>query len=139
MPLKTEDMEEPALNLTPMIDIVMLLVIFFMVGTQFTEDESQYEIELPSVSSAMPLTALPDEMVINVTEEGNIFLAGEEKTLPELESALREARLRYEDQAVVIRGDNDCPYQNVMTILNICKRVRINTLQLANRVESPES
>ncbi|MCA9079282.1 MAG: biopolymer transporter ExbD, partial [Planctomycetaceae bacterium] len=70
MPLKTQAMEEPALNLTPMIDIVLLLVIFFLVGTQFTQAERQYEIDLPTVSDAQPLTALPDEIVVNVGRDG---------------------------------------------------------------------
>ncbi|MBX3440130.1 MAG: biopolymer transporter ExbD, partial [Planctomycetaceae bacterium] len=72
MPLKTQQPEEPALNLTPMIDIVLLLVIFFMVGTQFTEAERQYQIDLPAVSVAQPLTALPDEIVVNVAKDGSV-------------------------------------------------------------------
>ena len=62
MPLKTDTIEEPNLNLTPMIDIVFLLIIFFMVGTRFTEMERQYDIRLPTVSEALPLTNLPDEI-----------------------------------------------------------------------------
>ena len=49
MPLKTETVEEPTLNLTPMIDIVFLLIIFFMVGTQFAQMENQYDIQLPTI------------------------------------------------------------------------------------------
>ncbi len=60
MPLKTGTVEEPKLDLTPMIDIVFLLIIFFMVGTQFTEMERQYDIKLPTVTDAKPLTNLPD-------------------------------------------------------------------------------
>ena len=137
MPLKTQEMEEPALNLTPMIDIVMLLVIFFMVGTQFTDDETQYDIVLPTVSEAQPLTELPDEIVVNVTREGTIFVAGQEHSLSEVEQLLKEAKQRYADQAIVIRGDADGPYQNVMSILDLCKRAKINNLQLANRTGTP--
>lgn len=136
MPLKTQEMEEPALNLTPMIDIVMLLVIFFMVGAQFTEDESQYELELPTVSQAQPLTVLPDEIVVNVSRDGAIFVGGAEKSLAELEDLLKSAQERYADQTVVIRGDADGRYQNVMSVLNLCKRIKITNLQLANRVEA---
>lgn len=139
MPLKTQEMEEPALNLTPMIDIVFLLVIFFMVGTQFTEDESQFEIVLPTVSDAQPLTALPDEIVINVTSDGSIFLGSEPKTAVELETELRAAAKRYADQAVVIRGDHSGPYQHPMTVINICKRAKIKVIQLANRIEDDQS
>jgi len=136
MPLKTQEMEEPALNLTPMIDIVMLLVIFFMVGAQFTEDESQYELELPTVSQAQPLTVLPDEIVVNVAKDGAIYVGGAQQTLEQLEDLLKSAQERYADQTVVIRGDADGRYQNVMSVLNLCKRIKITNLQLANRVEA---
>ena len=135
MPLKTDQIEEPGLNLTPMIDIVLLLVIFFMVGTQFAREESQFEIELPKVAEAQPLTALPDELIVNVAEDGSISIYGETKSLEEVEAELVAARQRYADQVVIIRGDADGRYQNVMTILDLCKRARISNIQLANRVE----
>lgn len=136
MPFKTEHLEEPGLNLTPMVDVVMLLMIFFMVGTQFIRRESQYEIQLPKVTEAQPLTALPDELVVSVAENGTIYLGGQVRSVEELEADLRQAQDRYADQVVVIRADENVPYQHVMTVLNICKRARITNIQLANRIEA---
>lgn len=136
MPLKLEQIEEPGLNLTPMIDIVLLLVIFFMVGTEFTQAERQYEIELPRVADAQPLTNLPDEIVVNITRNGEFFLGREPRSLEDLESELRTAAARYGDQAVIIRADGGGPYQHVMTVLSICQRANISNVQLANRVDS---
>ncbi len=135
MPLKTQPMEEPALNLTPMIDIVLLLVIFFLVGTQFTQHERQYEIDLPTVTDAQPLTALPDELIVNIARGGEIELNGALVAVEELEAALRQAQQKYADQLVIIRGDGQGMYQNVMTVLNLCKRARITNVQLANRLQ----
>lgn len=135
MPLKTHQPEEPSLNLTPMIDIVLLLVIFFMVGTQFTEAERQYEIDLPTVSTAQPLTALPDEIVINVDKEGTLFVNGDSLSMDELRRKLRAAHERYADQSVVIRGDGELNYQRIMDVLNMCQQVNINHLHLANRLK----
>lgn len=135
MPLKLEQIEEPGLNLTPMIDIVLLLVIFFMVGTEFTRHERQYEIELPRVSDARPLTSLPDELVVNITRGGEFFLGNERRSVEDLEADLRAAGERYRDQAVVIRADGAGPYQHVMTALSVCQRADISNVQLANRVE----
>jgi biopolymer transport protein ExbD len=113
----------------------MLLMIFFMVGTEFIRRESQYEIKLPTVTSAEPLTALPDEITINVTPEGAIIVGGEARTPDQLEQDLRAAHDRYANQAVVIRGDGEGPYQHIMTILNVCWRAKITNIHLANMVE----
>ena len=59
MPLKTLVDDAPTLNLTPMIDVVFLLIIFFMVGTKFTELERTIALQVPQVSSAVPLSAAP--------------------------------------------------------------------------------
>ncbi|MEZ5940436.1 MAG: biopolymer transporter ExbD [Planctomycetaceae bacterium] len=139
MPLKNESAEEPSINLTPMVDVVMLLIIFFLVGTQFNKPERQYEINLPTVSDAQPLTSLPDEIVVNVSKSGVLEVDGRETTVDELEVTLRAAQQRYEDQVVIIRGDAESAYQNVMTVLNLCKRTRISNVQLANRLETQES
>ena len=138
MPLKTEEIEEPILNLTPMIDIVLLLIIFFMVGTKFTDAERQFNINLPTVSNALPLSSLPDELVINVARTGELSLGETPVTLPELEQALKVAIERYDEQTVVVRGDADGTYQNVMDVLAVCHRVGVRNLSLANRLEQGE-
>jgi biopolymer transport protein ExbD len=134
MPLKLEPIEEPALNLTPMIDVVLNLVIFFLVTTQITKEERQYKVELPKVTDAKPLTAMPDELVVNISPNGEFFLGREPRTPDELEQDLRAAAERYPEQAVVIRGDANGPYQHVMTALNICHRANISNVQLANEL-----
>ena len=139
MPLKTEEVEEPVLNLTPMIDIVLLLIIFFMVGTKFSDAERQFEIELPTVSDALPLTELPDEVVVSVAKTGELFLGDTLVTIVELEEQLKVAKSRYADQGVVVRGDATGTYQNVMDILAVCHRVGITNLSLANRVAEEDN
>ena len=136
MPLKTDKIEEPNLNLTPMIDIVFLLIIFFMVGTQFTELERQYDVQLPKVAEAQPLTSRPDELIINVKGDGTIIVGGEEKTLDQLETELKEAKQNFVDQAVLIRGEGEGRYQPVVDVLSACNRAEISTVSLAYRIET---
>jgi len=135
MPLKTEAMEEPSLNLTSMIDIVFLLIIFFMVGTQFTDLERKYDVSLPTVSDAPPLSATPDEVVVNVSQGGGLVVAGRTRTLEQLESDLRTAQQRYADQVVLVRGDGRVEYQNVMNVLAACRRAKIRNISLGNRLK----
>ena len=136
MPLKVEAPEEPTMNMTPMIDIVLLLVIFFMVGTQFTEVESQYDIELPTVAKAEPLTGGPDALTVNVHRDGTLLLGDRVVSAAELERELRAAQSRFARQAVIVRGDGPGPYQHVMSVLDICRRTQIVNIQLANRVDA---
>ncbi|QDU78845.1 biopolymer transport protein ExbD [Polystyrenella longa] len=135
MPLKTEQVEEPSLNLTPMIDIVFLLIIFFMVGTQFTEQERLFELNMPQVSAAPPLTSLPDDMVINIHQDGRMIISGVEYSLPDLEQKLKEARLNYDDQGVVIRHDADGIHQNLMHVLSACHSAQIRNISIAGQLQ----
>ncbi len=139
MPLKiNETSEEAAINLTPMIDIVFLLIIFFMVGTQFTQRESQFEIQLPSVAAARPLTALPDEIVVTVTHEGGLQVDGQTCSLVELETRLRDAKENFADQAVVIRGDGRSVYQHVMDVMGVCHQAAITHINLPAQLKREE-
>jgi biopolymer transport protein ExbD len=134
MPLKTHHDDVPTLNLTSMIDVVFLLIIFFMVGTQFAQIERQYDIDLPTVSAAQPLTSLPDEIVINVRRNGDIVIKTQTVSLQELRGRLREARRNYADQAVVIRGEGAGEYQHIVNVLAVCHEEDINSISLAHRV-----
>ena len=134
MPLKTDTTEEASLNLTPMIDIVFLLIIFFMVGTQFAQMERQYDIKLPTVSTAPPLTSLPDEIVINVRSNGEIVVSKQVLTANQLKQTLREAKQNYADQAVVIRGEGQGQYQHVINVMAICHEAKINSISLAHHL-----
>ncbi|MDA1163731.1 MAG: biopolymer transporter ExbD [Planctomycetota bacterium] len=136
MPLKVADpTSEPTLNLTPMIDIVFLLIIFFMVGTQFSKQESRYEVQVPAVSDAPPLTSRPDEIVVNVAPDGQVSIRNEQMTIDTLEQRLKLARENYSDQTVVVRGSGPDPYQNVMDVLAACHRAKIDHISLANRLQ----
>ena len=138
MPLKVEALEEPGLNLTPMIDMVFLLIIFFMVGSHFSQVERQIDVQLPTVSNAEPLTAPPDELVINVFQDGRIVLGKDSRTLDQLEEDLVRARERFEDQAVVIRGEGEGRLQLVVDVMAVCQKARIKHFSLATVMRSDQ-
>lgn len=133
MPLKSLPLDEPTINLTSMLDVVMLLIIFFMLGTQFREEERQYDIQLPTVSDATALTGQPDEIVVNVSVEGTITLRGKSRSIEEVEAELKEASQTFPGQAVVVRGDGRVVLQKVMDVMAAVRRAGIRNLSLANR------
>ena len=141
MPLKTPELqEEPHLNLTPMIDIVFLLVIFFIAaGTQLiaeTNREREYDINLPAVADAPPLTSLPDEVVVNVLADGTIVANGTARSLDELRQLLVAKQTSFPNQGVIIRGDRTVPYQQVMDVLEACKGSKIRRVSLAGQIQA---
>ncbi len=138
MPLKTESVEEPSLNLTPMIDIVFLLIIFFMVGTQFADDDlTMFDIELAATrTEATSLTAGPDPVRIAIRQDGVLLVNQRVVTMEELETILAEKKQKYADQAVVIGGESETNLQRVVDIIDMCKRQNIKRFTLAARTLS---
>lgn len=133
MPLKTLPQDEPSINLISMLDVLMFLIIFFMVGTQFSASERQYDVNLPSVNDATAVSGQPDEVVVNVQRDGRIIIRTEYVLIDELETLLKTARDKFPGQAVIVRGDADVPYRHVMTAMGAARRAGIRNLSLAYR------
>lgn len=134
MPLKTHHDEIPAINLTPMIDIVFNLIIFFMVSTRFTEIEKQVELSVPQVGDVSKLNDAPKSRVISVLRDGQLMLDAEPVTLPSLTSRLSEARRQNELLGVVVRGDADSSFQSVAGVLTACRQAGISELSVSVRL-----
>lgn len=138
MPLKMEPLEEPNLILTPVIDIMLLLLIFFMVATEFADEERTFDIELPTTSDVAALMSLPDPATVSVTAAGEVFLQGESVAVPDLEQRLAAMRQNYPGQAVLVRGDGAAAYQQIIDVLAAVKRAGIASVSLANRPAEQE-
>ncbi len=110
-----------SIDLTPIIDMVFLLLIFFLVATTFHQTERELKIALPVASSAAPISSLLQELVINVDVEGRIIVGGRIISAEELRSTVQEAVAANPEQKVTIRGDRGSLYANIVTVLDICK------------------
>ncbi len=137
MPLKVQRDIESSINLTPLIDIVFLLIIFFMVGTRFSElndAEKSIPINVPSVSDAQALTSPPQKRVINVLASGQIVLDDKEVSIAELKQELTVASEQYKQLGVVVRGDANTMYQRIADVMATCRQADINDLNISVRV-----
>ena len=133
MPLKIEREDQNAINLTPMIDIVFLLIIFFMVSTKFSElneVERDLAINVPAVSDATALTAAPNKRLVEVSRDGAIKLDRHAVTLGELKSKLSAAKQQYPKLGVVIRGDGRGALQHSVEVLATCRKAQITDLNI---------
>lgn len=111
-----------------MIDVVFLLIIFFMVATKFAEVERDIDLELPEVAAAAPLTSAPKQRVVSIQADGQVLLDNEEMSLATLTSTLTAAQREYPQLSVVIRGDASCAFQHVAAALSACKDANISEL-----------
>jgi len=116
-----------SLSLTPLVDVVFLLLIFFLVATEFAqEEERQMDLLLPEASEAQPLTTKPRETFVNVDAEGRYYVGGQILPLDELELALKRVWVNNPDRAsVIIRADKRCPWQFVVAAVNACLKADI--------------
>ncbi len=112
--------EEPALNLTSMIDVVFLLLIFFMVATTFLDPERQVELDLPEAAEAGAAPTTAEEIVVNVLQDGRLSVGGTVVDEQGLRTALRQAAATNPDMQVTIRGDRQTHHENVVKVMNAC-------------------
>jgi biopolymer transport protein ExbD len=134
MPLKTQHDEAPALNLTSMIDVLFLLIIFFMVATKFDELERNIDVAVPEVSQAGDSASPPAPLVVIVQSDGRVELDGKSVTLDELTASLAAARTTLSDPSVIIRGDAQCAFQHVAGALAACRQAGVSELGITVRI-----
>ncbi|MDA8745404.1 biopolymer transporter ExbD [Rubripirellula amarantea] len=144
MPLKTTHDDQIQLNLTPMIDVVFLLIIFFMVATKFTEIDRSIDLELPQVASAGEAAVPKQPRAVTVFADGRLELDGEPVDRGSLVSLLSAARQASPDMDVVLNGDANCPFQHVADTLAACHEAQVTqigiSVQLATAMsKSPNS
>ncbi|MHB0955098.1 MAG: ExbD/TolR family protein [Pirellulaceae bacterium] len=112
-----------SLSLTPLIDVVFLLNIFFLVAAQLAEENYELDVVLPAASEAQPLTVEPKELFINIDQHGEYFVQGRNLTRTEVEEVLRQAVANNPvSQSVVIRADRRVPFDYVVAVMNLCNR-----------------
>jgi biopolymer transport protein ExbD len=134
MPIKTQQDELPALNLTPMIDVVFLLIVFFMCASKFSGDQRDIDLRLPEVAKADAANAAPKSRQVAVYAGGRIALDREDVSLVQLTQKLAAAKAEQPGVGVVILGDAGCDFQYVADALAACKEAGITQLSVSVRV-----
>jgi biopolymer transport protein ExbD len=111
------------INMTPMIDVVFLLIIFFLLSSHLVKQEAQMDLPLPAADSGEEPDSQSQRLTLNVTAEGTLLLAGRHVDPAELPDRLRQARAEHGDDVEVrIRSDRRVPYRAISPILLACAR-----------------
>ena len=134
MPLKIQHDETPALNLTSMIDVLFLLIIFFMVATKFDELERNIDVAVPEVAQAGDGSSPPKPQLVVVQPDGRLELNGNSVSLEELTARLASLRSQSAQPSVIIRGDGQCAFQHVAAALAACRQAGVSDLGITVRI-----
>ena len=121
----TSSQQGAELELAPMINVVFLLLIFFIVTWQFARFERDMDISVPAAEEAENTDRQTGEIIVNVRSDGSIILNGRDVTEPELLSKLQSISEAYPDQAVILRGSSDPDFQSIINVLDQIKKAGI--------------
>ena len=125
--------EDATINLTPMIDVVFLLVIFFMVGSKFSEAESRIEVNVPTVGEMRSMTRAPDEKTVAISLDGTITLDGVAMTLPQLTDTLRQLHSSYPALKVAVRGEASGSLQQTVEVLHAVRTSGVDQIGISTQ------
>ena len=129
----------PQLALTSMLDVIFLLLCFFVTMSVFSQWESEITIKLPSASTAEEPDRLPGEIIVNLDKGGKVTVNGKALELKDLESRLSKVAKFYPDQAVIIRADKDVRYELLVGVIDTCRAANVCNFSFATNGEAASS
>ena len=125
----------PALALTSMLDVIFLLLCFFVTVSVFSQWESEITIKLPNAATAEAPERLPGEIVINLSKAGLVTVNGKALGLDELKGRLARLAKFYPGQPVIIRADRDTKYESLVKVIDTCRAADVWNFSLATEGE----
>jgi biopolymer transport protein ExbD len=124
IPTIVQDMEGP--DLTPVIDVVFLLLLFFLVATQFSTEVFELDTRRPNVVKARPLASGTKQIVVNIDADGIFRLAGNAMSEQELQAYLHAQQTTNPDmQTVLINADERVPFRYPAQVMGVCEGEKI--------------
>ena len=127
------------LELTPMIDVVFLLMIFFLVASKLDEADRFIDVVLPKASAAKPLTSRPREFLVNIDRDGNYFVGARPVAIGDLQTLLKQADVdNPKRQTVIVRADENVAHKFVVAAMNACVEAGIEDYQVQSAEEQEQ-
>jgi biopolymer transport protein ExbD len=124
-------LQHPGIQLAPLVDVLLLLLIFFLMTWNAARNENELDVKVPKASAAKEKNAPIGDVVVNVKADGNVVVNRRTLTGPELSDLLKSLVQLNTEQAVVIRGDEAGAYKNIVGVLNICSEAGVTNVAFA--------
>lgn len=124
------DEENYEIPMTSLIDVVFLLLIFFLVATNFNRRETDHNVVLPESEAGTALVSVPSRLVINIRDSGTLVVEGRVVTETELRRMAAAFVGAHPGRPAVIRADARVPYRMVMQVFGICRAEGVRNVDL---------
>ena len=135
MNFRRKSPELPAFQFTAMIDVVFLLLCFFITTSVFSQWEMEVDVTLPTAQSSKMPDRLPGEVIINLSRDGRISVNQRTMTREELGDRLRRLAIYFPGQSVVIRADKQASYEQLIGIIDTCRLSDIWNISFATSAD----
>lgn len=137
MQFYTRKRRAPAINIVSLIDILCILLIFFIVTTTFKKDEPELQIDLPKSTQAQEAERADEPFVLFISKDGKIFIRDQETPLPDLPNRLQQLRHAQPNLSFVLRADEGVPLGLFVAVLDASKQAGIENLGLTTEPAPP--
>jgi biopolymer transport protein ExbD len=121
----------PGIQLAPLVDVLLLLLIFFLMTWNAARNENELDVKIPKATAAKEKSAPIGDVIINVKAAGEVVVNRRTLSGDELRAMLEGLVKLNADQAVVIRGDEVGAYKNIINTLNICSEAGVTNVAFA--------
>ena len=121
----------PVVPLAAMLDILFLLLIFFVTTGSFRAEEQQIDVELPTAQAAAPIKPERTELVINVRQDGTIVVGEAALNANALGVLLERLVSEFPDERVIIRGDREVSYHRIITVMDVARAAGVRNIYFA--------
>lgn len=129
----------PQFQMTAMMDVVFLLLCFFVTSSVFSQWEYEVDLTLPSAKSGHSSTRLPGEIILNVAQDGRVTVNGRVLQGEGLDRLLKQVAGYLPDQPVIVRADAATSYENFMKVVDACRMAGIANISLATTEHSEQA
>ena len=123
--------QHPGIQLAPLVDVLLLLLIFFLMTWNAARNENELDVKIPKATAAKEKPAPIGDVVVNVKTDGTVVVNRRTLTHAELGEMMKNLVQLYPDQAVVIRGDEAGAYKHIVDVLNICSEAGVTNVAFA--------
>lgn len=126
--------ELPGFQMTPMIDVVFLLLCFFVTTAVYSQWEYEVDIQLPTAQSAKPPDRLPGEIIVNLAVDGTVKINERAFAPGQLLERFQMLSANFPGHPVVLRSDLRTPYEHVLRVIDLCRQADIDNISFATEM-----